>query len=189
MEIAMQNAQKALEMEEVPIGCAILHEGVCIEKAHNLTNLKKDPLAHAEILCLERLERSLREKVDLYVTCEPCIMCLAVIVKMRIRRVFFACKNPRFGGITAFLQEGILKEVANAGPGTPEAGNTHIIYRYEEKESKTAHTFEAVYTPLEASLSMLKAFYSQENGRAPVEKRKHKSSELAKFFSNDAERE
>ncbi|KAI5192424.1 tRNA-specific adenosine deaminase 2 [Nematocida minor] len=131
MEIAIDEAKKALELEEVPIGCAVFHKGRCIDTAHNLTNKNRDPLAHAEMLCLERLPKEMLSEIELYVTCEPCIMCLALIIKLGIRTVVYACINPRFGGLSPFVAEGILSLVEKKNE--PESNDTDYTVKNDQK--------------------------------------------------------
>lgn len=148
MDIAIEEAKRALEQEEVPVGCALMKNGVCVKSAHNLTNRLRDPLAHAEVLALRAVEKKDLPHIDLFVTCEPCIMCLSIILKMQVRSVVYACKNIRFGGISVFPVQEVIKDK-----------RTNIIYNETYKD---------------ASLELLKRFYTLENRRAPPEKRKCK---------------
>lgn len=153
MDIAVAEAQKALAEKEVPVGCAVFYNGNCIDRAHNLTNKNRDPLAHAEMLCLGRLESVKYDPkmLSLFVTCEPCIMCMAAILKLGVGKVTYACKNTRFGGLTVY-------DVASAIPN---------------KEVKVK------YKPDPISIQLLKQFYDQENPSAPPEKRKRKTGRKA----------
>ena len=79
MKIALREAQKAFDIEEVPVGAVIVHEGEIIAKAHNQRELLRDPTAHAEMIAITQAASHLGswrlEDVTMYVTLEPCAMC------------------------------------------------------------------------------------------------------------------
>lgn len=101
MEQALEQAHKALEKNEVPIGAIIVHSDIVIARSHNEMESKQIPTAHAEIQAIESaaLKLGSRRLLDctLYVTLEPCIMCAGAIVLARIPRVVFACSDPKAG--------------------------------------------------------------------------------------------
>jgi len=101
MRYAIREAQRALEVGEVPVGCVIIHEGEIIGKAHNQRELLQDPTAHAEILAITQAASALRswrlEGARLYVTLEPCPMCAGAIILSRIAEVYFGAFDPKAG--------------------------------------------------------------------------------------------
>jgi len=105
MALALEEANKALEIDEVPIGAVLIHAGTgeIAAKAFNKAIALSDPSAHAEILAIRELCAKVGAQripeYDLYVTLEPCAMCAAAISFARIRRVIFGALDPKGGGI------------------------------------------------------------------------------------------
>lgn len=101
MRCAIAEAERALDAEEVPVGCVIVHEGQIIGKAHNQRELLQDPTAHAEILAITQAAAHFKswrlENADLYVTLEPCPMCAGAIILARVRAVYFGAFDPKAG--------------------------------------------------------------------------------------------
>lgn len=97
MLIALEEARLAKKHGEVPVGAVILHQNKVIARAHNLIESLKDPLAHAELLAVNSAKTILKQKFfydcDIYVTLEPCYMCMEAIKLMRFKRLFFAASN------------------------------------------------------------------------------------------------
>lgn len=133
MDDAVREAERALEAGEVPVGCVVVRDGAVVSRGHNMTNCESDPLAHAELVALRRCASV--EGLVFYVTCEPCIMCLGVLERIRAR-IFYGCSNSIFGGVTVLggssgaasthvhredaiglLQRFFLMENGNAPPG------------------------------------------------------------------------
>lgn len=107
MRIALREAQKALEIEEVPVGAVIVHEGQIIAKAHNQRELLRDPTAHAEMIAItqaaEHLQSWRLEKTTMYVTLEPCPMCAGAIVLARIPEVIYGATDPKTGAAGSLM--------------------------------------------------------------------------------------
>lgn len=103
MQQALAQAKIAFEKDEVPVGAIIVEKGKIIASAHNYNLHLKDPTAHAEILVLReaaKIKNSPRlDDCDLYVTLEPCSMCAAAISLSRIRRVYYAASDEKFGSV------------------------------------------------------------------------------------------
>lgn len=101
MKEAMKQAKKAASIEEVPIGCVIVYEDKIIARGYNKRNLKKNTLAHAEIIAMNKASRVIGdwrlEGCTMYVTLEPCPMCAGAIVQARIPRVVIGSMNPKAG--------------------------------------------------------------------------------------------
>lgn len=101
MKEAIRQAKKAYALEETPIGCVLVHEGKIIARGYNKRNKKKNTLAHAEIIVIDKASRVLGdwrlEECTMYVTLEPCPMCAGAIVQARIPKVVIGSMNPKAG--------------------------------------------------------------------------------------------
>lgn len=101
MKEAMKQARKAAAIEEVPIGCVIIYEDKIIGRGYNKRNLKKNTLAHAEIIAMNKASKVIGdwrlEDCTMYVTLEPCPMCAGAIVQARIPKVVIGSMNPKAG--------------------------------------------------------------------------------------------
>lgn len=90
---ALKEAKKAYDKKEVPVGAIIVKDGKIIARAHNLRETKKNALAHAEIMCINKACKKLNswrlENCIMYVTLYPCQMCLGAIKQSRIKKVYF----------------------------------------------------------------------------------------------------
>lgn len=98
---AMEEANKAKEMGEVPIGCVIVHDDTVIGRGFNRRETEQSALAHAEVFAIQEACESLGswrlEECTLYVTLEPCPMCAGAIVQSRIPRVVYGATDPKAG--------------------------------------------------------------------------------------------
>lgn len=101
MKEALKQAEKALALGEVPIGCVIVCEEKIVGRGYNRRNTKKTTLAHAELIAIDRASRKLGdwrlEGCTMYVTLEPCQMCAGALVQSRIDRVVIGTMNPKAG--------------------------------------------------------------------------------------------
>lgn len=101
MEQALNEAECAAAMGEVPIGAVVVKDGVIIGRGHNRTEIDKDPTAHAELLAIRAASAFLGgwrlTGCDLYVTAEPCCMCAGAIVWSRIHRLVIGTMDPKAG--------------------------------------------------------------------------------------------
>ena len=107
MRLALRQARAAADIEEVPVGAVILHQGQLIAQAHNQVELLQDPTAHAEILAITQAAAALKDwrlaDTVLYVTKEPCPMCAGAIVLARIPRVVWGVADPARGGAVSLF--------------------------------------------------------------------------------------
>ena len=104
MDDALEEAAKALERGEVPVGAVIVEaSGDIIARAGNETRERLDPSAHAEVLAIRKacdiLKTDRLVNCDIYVTLEPCAMCAGLIANARLRRIYFAASDPKSGGV------------------------------------------------------------------------------------------
>jgi tRNA(adenine34) deaminase len=107
MQLALREAERALEHDDVPIGAVLVREGEVVASACNERELRGDPSAHAEILVLREAGAKLGgwriPDSVLYVTLEPCAMCAGAIVAARVPRVAFGALDPKAGAAGSVL--------------------------------------------------------------------------------------
>jgi tRNA(adenine34) deaminase len=108
MRQALAEAQKSLKREEVPVGAVLVFEKKIVSRAHNEPIAKDDPTAHAEIIAI-RKAGSKRKNYrisgsELYVTLEPCAMCLGAAVHARIRKLVFGALDPKNGAVESVMK-------------------------------------------------------------------------------------
>lgn len=101
MRLALREAARALEHDDVPIGAVVVQGGEVIGAGHNERELRSDPTAHAEMIALREAARAVGSwrVLDsvMYVTLEPCAMCAGAIVLARLPRVVFGATDPKAG--------------------------------------------------------------------------------------------
>ena len=207
MREALTMGQIALEKCEIPVGCVIVdhYDGkhTIIAKGSNQTNESRNGTRHAEIVAVESLftsdayrprldldlSKGLLSTCDLYVTCEPCIMCAAALSKLGIRKVYFGCHNERFGG-----NGSILSVHSGAYPGIPAknsfASDSDARHQAEALNGSKVELDRAIFTVArynayhkydvevgllkEEAINLFQKFYTSENRRAPEAKRRRK---------------
>ncbi len=107
MRLAVREAERALEHDDVPVGAVIAHGGEVVAAGHNERELRQDPSAHAELLAIREAARALGSwrLLDsvLYVTLEPCAMCAGAIVLGRVPRVVYGTADPKAGAAGSVL--------------------------------------------------------------------------------------
>ncbi len=105
MELALNLAQKAAELDEVPVGAVIVEKssGNILAEAHNLVEKLSDPTAHAEMLAIQEATKKIGTSrlsgCDMYVTLEPCPMCAQAISFARLDSVYYGAYDPKGGGV------------------------------------------------------------------------------------------
>ena len=107
MDLALAEAQKAYDLDEVPVGAVIVKDGEVIARAYNMKETKKISTAHAEILAIEEASRAIGDwrlnGCDMYVTLEPCAMCAAAIAHSRISSLYIGTFNIDMGACGTVL--------------------------------------------------------------------------------------
>jgi tRNA(adenine34) deaminase len=107
MRLALREAERAMEHDDVPIGAVLVHEGEVLTAARNERELRQDPTAHAEVLALREAAEKLGSwrvlDTVLYVTLEPCAMCAGAIVLARVPRVVYGTPDPKAGAAGSVL--------------------------------------------------------------------------------------
>lgn len=130
MKEALHEAERALSSLEIPVGCVFVRQGIICARGSNKTNGSRNGTRHAEMEALDQLLQTLQtmtppfvgcpqqelakflSECQLYVTCEPCIMCAAALSLLGLQKVYYGCSNDRFGGCGSVLS------VHNSGCGT-----------------------------------------------------------------------
>lgn len=177
MRLALEQAESALQKQEIPVGCVFIgvkemdsksgadwdkgvpvKEDMVIARGSNKTNEMRNGSSHAE---MNAIQTAIEDGVDprafydseLFVTCEPCIMCAAALSRLGVKRVVFGCLNERFGG------------------------NGSIISVHEDGEKLEDYHSYSVTSGVMATeaIEIFQRFYVTENKRAPLGKRKRKS--------------
>jgi len=128
MHLAMQEAAKAEALAEVPIGALVVKDGEIIGRGYNLRETDQDPTAHAEMIAIRQAAEYLGSwrliDCTIYVTLEPCVMCMGAIILARIPHLVYACRDPRVGAVGSIynfsiderfnhkvnVREGVLQE-------------------------------------------------------------------------------
>jgi tRNA(adenine34) deaminase len=107
MRVALDEAMRAAEEGEVPVGAVVVLDGRVVGRGHNRTEMTHDPTAHAEILAIGAASAALGDwrlvGADMFVTLEPCAMCAGAIQLGRMRRVVFGPRDPKFGACGSVL--------------------------------------------------------------------------------------
>jgi len=107
MRLAIAEAERALDHDDVPIGAVVVRDGAVIGAGHNERELRQDPTAHAEAIALREAARALGSwrvlDATLVVTLEPCAMCAGAIVLARVPRVVYGCADPKAGAAGSVL--------------------------------------------------------------------------------------
>ena len=127
MKEALKEAKKAYKKEEIPVGAVIVKDGEIIARAHNLKELKNSSISHAEILAIQKANKKLNawrlENCEMYITLEPCMMCMGAIINSRIKKIYVGTLDPKTGSCESVIdiknykfnhvveiETGILKE-------------------------------------------------------------------------------
>lgn len=124
MTEALKEAKKAFKEQEVPIGAVCVLNDEIIGRGHNRVEALNDPTAHAEILAITAAANHIQDwrldDVTIYVTVEPCLMCIGAMMLARIKRMVYGCDEPKFGGLkfdvknNIEITKGILAEESSS---------------------------------------------------------------------------
>ncbi|WP_029915306.1 tRNA adenosine(34) deaminase TadA [Pelobacter seleniigenes] len=128
MQQALDEAALAEQLDEVPIGAVVVYKGEIVGRGHNLRETSNDPTTHAEMIAIRQAAQALDSwrllDCTLYVTLEPCVMCMGAIILARIPNLVFGCRDPRVGAVGSIynlaederfnhrvaVQEGVLEQ-------------------------------------------------------------------------------
>jgi tRNA(adenine34) deaminase len=107
MTIALEEARKAFDKAETPVGAIVVKDGEVIARSYNLRETLQDPTAHAEMIAIKDAARKLgRWRLTdccLYVTLEPCAMCAGAMVLARIQRLVYGASDPKSGAVGSLM--------------------------------------------------------------------------------------
>lgn len=142
LEEALRLAEQAAAEDEVPVGAVIVCEGQIIGRGYNRREQNHDPLAHAEIMAIHEAAQNLKSwrlsECQLFVTLEPCPMCLAACQQARVTEVVYGAQDPKGGALSlgyALHQDQRTNHRFNVRyDETPECGK--ILSRFFEKKRK-----------------------------------------------------
>ena len=107
MKIALKEANKSFQLDEVPVGVVIVKDDKIIARGHNLRETKQDPTGHAEIIAIKKASKKLKSwrliDCEMYVTLEPCSMCAGAIINSRIKKVYIGAMDEKTGAVGSVL--------------------------------------------------------------------------------------
>lgn len=137
MGMALEEAQKAFSIGEVPVGAVLVHGGGIIAQGHNQREWQRDPTAHAEMLVIQQAATQLHSwrllDTTLYVTLEPCLMCAGAILQARIPRLVYGTLDPKAGACGSLYlvhQDSRLNHQIAITAGIQEEGCRDILKRF-----------------------------------------------------------
>ncbi len=140
MRLALAQAEKAAALGETPVGAVLVIGDEVIAAAHNMREIRQDPAAHAELLVVReaaaRLGRWRLSEATVYVTLEPCLMCVGAMVLARVRRLVYGCRDPRAGALGSVhdvVRDGRLNHTYRITPGVLEAECRGVLTDFFEK--------------------------------------------------------
>lgn len=134
MDLALEEAQRAGQRDEVPIGAVLVLDGHIVASAGNRTRELNDVTAHAEILAIRmacaELGKERLSGADLYVTLEPCTMCATAISFARIRRLYYGANDPKGGAVESgvrFFNQPTCHHAPEVYSGMAEVESAQIL--------------------------------------------------------------
>lgn len=114
MKKAILEAKKAAKMDEVPIGAVIVKDGKIIARGFNRREKKNDVTSHAEIEAIRKANKKLSNwrlvDCDIYITTEPCLMCMGALYQAHIRNIYYGASDPKGGAVSSSIN---FKDIKN----------------------------------------------------------------------------
>ena len=108
MNLALAAAREASMRGEVPVGAVIVSAGGVVGTGYNCREERQNPLCHAEIIAIQEASKALHswrlDQCDIYVTLEPCVMCIGAILQARMRRLVFGCRDLKAGAVESLYR-------------------------------------------------------------------------------------
>ena len=147
MKEAIRQAKKAYLLDEVPIGCVIVHGGKIIARGYNRRNTDKNTLSHAELIAIKKASKRLGdwrlEECTMYVTLEPCQMCAGAMMQARLTEAVIGCMNPKAGcagSVLNILEMDGFNHKVQVTRGVLEEQCSHMMSQFfrELREKKKA---------------------------------------------------
>ncbi len=141
MKQALKEAEKALLVDEVPIGCVIVKDDKIIARGYNKRETKNDATSHAEIEAIRKANKKLNSwrlvDCDIYITLEPCIMCMGAIIQSRIKNIYYGAKDYKGGALGSsidVLKAENINHHPNVESGILEEECSLIVSNYFKKK-------------------------------------------------------
>ena len=142
MRQALKQAQKAADVDEVPVGAVLLDKsGDCLASGHNQPIAASDPTAHAEIVVLREAAKRMNNyrlpETTLYVTLEPCTMCIGALVQARVARIVYGATEPKTGAIESaqrLFETGRFNHHPKIERGVLEAESLGLLSRFFQQK-------------------------------------------------------
>ena len=146
MKMAIEQAEQALAIGEVPVGAVIAQQGRVIAAAHNQREQLKDPTAHAEMIAITQAAESMESwrLVDcaMYVTLEPCPMCAGAILNARVPKVIFGATDPKGGAVVSvfkMLGDARMNHRAEVVQGVMDVESAELLKRFFRSKRNGKH--------------------------------------------------
>ncbi len=137
MKQALEEAYKAFDEEEVPVGAVIVYKDQIIARAHNQIKLLKDPTAHAEMIAITMSAAHLKNErlndCDLYVTIEPCSMCVGASILARLRTIVYGANDSKTGALGSAIdlgKPGLFNHTIQSVAGVMETECRSVIQEF-----------------------------------------------------------
>ncbi len=137
MQLALEEARKAAQEEEVPVGAVAVLEGELVAREHNRSIQLHDPTGHAEILVLRQAGQKLSnyrlKNLELYVTLEPCAMCAGALLWARIKQLVFGARDEKAGAVfskASLLSEGRFTHTVQVVEGILAQPSREILQKF-----------------------------------------------------------
>ncbi len=158
MHMALDQAQKAAELDEVPIGAVVVRNGEVLASACNRRETDADPAGHAEFLALKQASEALGvwrlSDCTVYVTLEPCVMCAGLMHQARIGRCVFGAFDPKAGALGSLYQVNAderLNHVFEVTPGVCAEESSQLLKSFFKEKRKRNKARKAALRSEEAT--------------------------------------
>ncbi|SRR5579885_3609266 len=145
MAFALEEARRGLERGEVPVGAIAVAGGIVVGRGHNRPIALSDPTAHAEIVAIREAARTLGayrlNEAALYVTLEPCVMCVGAMVNARIARLVYGARDEKAGALGSVYdigRDGVLNHRIEVVPGAMEAECAELLREFFQAKRRQA---------------------------------------------------
>ena len=137
MKKALDQAQKAFDIGEVPVGAVLTLDGEIIAESHNKPISTSDPSSHAEIIVIREAAKFLKnyrlQNTTLYVTLEPCMMCCGALIHARIENLVFSATDSKSGAVVSranLLDSDFINHKVNYSQGTMAKESSDLLKRF-----------------------------------------------------------
>jgi len=142
MKLALKEAEKAYKKDEVPVGAVVVINGKIIAKAHNTREKSKDATNHAEIIAIKKACKKIKDfrlvDAEIYVTLEPCLMCLGAILNARLKKLYFGASINKDNALTTkeIINRAELNHKTEVESGILEEDCASLVSNYFKQKRK-----------------------------------------------------